>query len=182
MYITSCLAPQEFCSILWNSTVHYSVHKNWSLSWSRSIPSIPPHPTYLRSILIPSTQLRLDLPNGLFPSGFTTIMHSAFPHACYMSCHSRSLSLDHSNYVSHEIYDALHCDVFLQTPIISSLFWPNIFFSISFSNTLSLRYVSPLMSETKFQTIQNHMQNYIIVYSNFYIFTQQTRRQYLWTG
>jgi hypothetical protein len=45
---------------------------HWSLSWARSIQSIPSHPLYIRSILILSTGLRLDLPSGLFPSGFTT--------------------------------------------------------------------------------------------------------------
>jgi hypothetical protein len=43
-----------------------------SLSWVRSIQSIPPHPTSLRSILILFTYLRLGLPTDLFPSGFPT--------------------------------------------------------------------------------------------------------------
>jgi hypothetical protein len=42
------------------------------LSWPSSIQSIPPHPTSWRSILILSTQLRLGLPSGLFPSCFPT--------------------------------------------------------------------------------------------------------------
>jgi len=43
-----------------------------SLSWVSPIQSIYPHPTSWRSILILSTHLRLDLPSGLLPSGFTT--------------------------------------------------------------------------------------------------------------
>ena len=43
-----------------------------SLSWASSIQSIPPHPTYWRSILIVSSHLGLGLPNGLTPSGFPT--------------------------------------------------------------------------------------------------------------
>ena len=43
-----------------------------SLSWARSIQSIPPHPTGWRSILILSSHLRLALPIGLFLSGFPT--------------------------------------------------------------------------------------------------------------
>ena len=43
-----------------------------SLSWASPIQSTYPQPTYWRSILILSTHLRLDLPSGLFPSGFPT--------------------------------------------------------------------------------------------------------------
>jgi hypothetical protein len=39
---------------------------HWSLSWARSIQSIPSNPISVRSILILSTHLRLGLPNGLF--------------------------------------------------------------------------------------------------------------------
>jgi hypothetical protein len=44
----------------------------------RSIQSIPLHPIYPRSILILSTNLRLGLPNDLFPSGFPTNTLHAF--------------------------------------------------------------------------------------------------------
>jgi len=43
-----------------------------SLSWASSIQSMPSHPTSWRSILILSSHQRLDLPSGLFPSGFPT--------------------------------------------------------------------------------------------------------------
>ena len=41
-----------------------------SLSWASSIQSIPPHSTSWRAILILSSNLRLGLPSGFFPSGF----------------------------------------------------------------------------------------------------------------
>jgi hypothetical protein len=46
--------------------------RHWSLSWGRWIQSTPCHSISLRSILIPSYHLWLDLPSGLFPSGFPT--------------------------------------------------------------------------------------------------------------
>ena len=49
------------------TSVHYL-----SLSWANPIQSTYPHPTSWRSILILSTNLRLGLHSGLFPSGFPT--------------------------------------------------------------------------------------------------------------
>jgi hypothetical protein len=43
---------------------------NWSLSWARSIHSIPSPHISRRSILLLSTRLRLCLPSGLFLSSF----------------------------------------------------------------------------------------------------------------
>jgi hypothetical protein len=51
---------------------------HWSLSWARSIQSIPSQPISPRTILILSTYLRLGLPSGLFPSGFPTNILYAF--------------------------------------------------------------------------------------------------------
>ena len=46
--------------------------RHLSLPWASSIQSITPHPTSWRSILILCSHLRLGLPSGLFPSGFST--------------------------------------------------------------------------------------------------------------
>ena len=48
--------------------------RHLSLSWANSIQSPQLLPTSWRSILILSSHLRLGLPNGLFPSGFPTIV------------------------------------------------------------------------------------------------------------
>jgi hypothetical protein len=67
----NCAATQELPSILWNPKAPYRVHKSHPLVLSH-INSIS-----LRSILILSTYLRLDLPSGLFHSGFpTNILHA----------------------------------------------------------------------------------------------------------
>ena len=46
--------------------------RHLSLSWAKSIWSMPPHTTSWESILILSSHLRLGLPSGLFPSRFLT--------------------------------------------------------------------------------------------------------------
>ena len=46
--------------------------RHLSLSWARSIQSMPSHPASWKSILILSSHLSLGLPSGLFPLGFNT--------------------------------------------------------------------------------------------------------------
>jgi hypothetical protein len=75
----NCAATQELPSILWIPNVHYRVHKSPLLVHILTqINPIHTFPSYLRSILILSTYLRLGLPSGLFPSGFPTNILYAF--------------------------------------------------------------------------------------------------------
>jgi hypothetical protein len=55
---------------------------HWSLSWARSIQSIPSFPINLRSILILSTHLRHGFTSGLFPSGVLTNIFPPFRATC----------------------------------------------------------------------------------------------------
>jgi hypothetical protein len=70
---------------------------HWSLSWARSIQSIPSHPISLRSILILSTHQRLGPPSCLlwlshqYPICIPRLLHS-----CYMAYPPYPLWLDHS--------------------------------------------------------------------------------------
>ena len=66
-----------------------------SLSWVRSIQSMPPHPTSWRSILILSSHLRLGLTSGLFPSGFPAkILYTPLLSTIRATCPAHLILLD----------------------------------------------------------------------------------------
>jgi len=72
--------------LLWNPKVHYRVQKSPppvpNLKQTNPIHALP---TYLSSILILSSQLRLGLSSGLFPSGFPTqILYTILISSCML--------------------------------------------------------------------------------------------------
>jgi len=116
--------------------------RHLSLSWARSIQSIPPHPTCWRSILILSFHLCLCLPSGLFPSGFSTetlCTPLLSPIRATYCAHLILLDLI-TQTILGEQYRSLSSPLcsFLHSPVTLSRLGPNIPFNILFSNTLSL--------------------------------------------
>ena len=109
-----------------------------SLSWARSIQSMPLHHTSRRSVLILSSLLRLGLPSGLFPSGFPTksCIHLSSPsYLLRAPFTSLFLILAPEQYLVWSTGHEGHHYVVFSTPFLG----PNILLSTLFSNTLSLR-------------------------------------------
>ena len=63
-------------------------------------------PIYLRSILILSSHLRVDLPKGLFPVGLPVQNFESTPtflHSDYMTCSSQSSRFNHPDYIRRTV-------------------------------------------------------------------------------
>jgi len=103
----------------------------------------PPHPTYRRYILILSSNLRLGLPSGLFPSGFPTkSLYKSLLSPIRCKCPAHLIHVDLiTRIIFGEEYRSLISSLFsfLHSPLASSYLGPNVLLSTLFSNTLSLR-------------------------------------------
>ena len=111
-----------------------------SLSWAKSIESMPYHPTSWRSIFILSSHLHIDLQSGLFRSGFPTKLCRHFLHPPSM-LHSltRASWFGHPNNIWWGLWiiKLLIMQSFA-LPCTSSLLGPDVFLSMLFFNTLGL--------------------------------------------
>ena len=132
-------ASHKIPRILQKPKVHYRTYKcnHLSLSWARSIQSIPPShflKIYLNIIL-------LSMPGSSKQSLSLRFPHqnpahtSLLPCTSYMPCPCHSSWFDHPN----NIWWGVQITSYLHSPATSSLSGPNIPLSTLFSNTPSLQ-------------------------------------------
>jgi translation initiation factor 2 beta subunit (eIF-2beta)/eIF-5 len=96
----SCAAIQEIPTICGTQKfiILFTRARHWSQALTRSIQSIPSHPISSRSILILSSQLRLCLLSGLFPSGFpASILYALLFASCYVRCRFQRGNINATN-------------------------------------------------------------------------------------
>ena len=110
--------------------------RHLSLSWASPIQSIYPHPTSWRFILTLSTHLRLDLPSGLFPSGFPTkTLYTPLSSPIRATCPAHLILRDFiTRTILGEQYKSFSSSLcyLLHSPVTSSLLGPNILLKTMF--------------------------------------------------
>ena len=164
---------QKFITACWSAC-------QLSLSWARSVQSIPPHPTFWRSILILSSHLCLSLPSGLFPSGFPikALFVPPLSPIC-ATCPAHLILLDLITWIIFdEEYGSLSsslCSFLLsqkgeKKPL--PLLGPNFLLGALFSNTLSLRSSLNVIHQVShpYKTTGKIMVLYILIFY-IYIYT-----------
>ena len=137
-----------------------------SLSWARSIQSIPSHSASTKSTLILPSHLRLGLPSGLFQVSTPNTVH-----ASPLPLHATSpayliLFYFIKRKILGEKYRSLSSSlcIFLTFPVNSSPLGTNILLNTQFSNTCNLP--SSHNAQKIFTLKQNNRQNYSSVNFN----------------
>jgi hypothetical protein len=129
------------------------------------------------SVLL-STHLRLNLPSGLFPSGFHTKNLYAFLFSPIRATWPAHLILRDLIVLiilgeEYKSWSSLLCN-FLHSPVTSSLFGQNILLSTLFSNTLSL--CSSLNIRDQVSQPYRTTGKIIVLYSNFFYSRREDKR------
>jgi hypothetical protein len=167
--------PKNFSTFhgTWRFVTMFTRALHWSLAWARSIQSIPPHPIYLRSILVLCAHLHLDLLSGFSTNVQYTFLFSPI----LVTCPAHLMLLDLIILIilgkEYKLWIPSLCSFSNLPSLHPSSF--KIFSSAPFSQTPSVC-VPSTVSEPNLTPIQNHRQNYSFVYFNFYVFRQQMKR------
>jgi hypothetical protein len=130
-------ASQEISRILWAERfiTLFKSARHLSLSWARTIQSMPPHPTCWISNLILSSHLHLGLPSGLFGSDFPTknpAYTSTLPHMCNTPRPSNSRCDPRRIFCKKYRSPSSSFCSFLHSPVTSSFLGSNILLSALF--------------------------------------------------
>jgi hypothetical protein len=151
---TSCAATQEHPAFYGTRRFinPFTRALHLSLSWTRPIQTILPRYISPRPIIKLYTHLRLGLSSGIFPSGFPI---NIWRRVKITKILDTQLSLPSRHFIP------LRSKYLPQHPVLKH---PQSMFL-------------PLCQRTCFTPIQNHRQNYSLVYLNFGVFRQQTGRQ-----
>jgi hypothetical protein len=105
---TNCSPTQEFSKSYGTRRfiTMFTRARHWSLSWARSVQSIPLHSVYLWSNIVLFFYLQWCLPKDFFVSGSPkakTLFAFLFSHACYMPCPIHPPWVHHSNYTWRKV-------------------------------------------------------------------------------
>jgi len=138
-----------------NLLPHFKVFGIYCYPKSDRFQSLLPHPTSWRFVLILCYHLRLGLPSGLFPSGFSTktLYEYTYTFPLYV-LYAPSVSM-FSIWSPDKYCASSSLCSFFQSPVTSSLLGPNILLS---------KHPQPNFLPRCFTQMQNNMQNYISVY------------------
>ena len=126
----------------WRFITTFTSAHHLSLSWARSIKSMPPLLTSWRSILILSSHLHLGLPSVLFLSYFHT--KTLYAPLLPLICSTCPAPLIFLNFITWRVFGVEYRSLssslcsFLHSSVTSSLLGSNILLSTLFSNSLGL--------------------------------------------
>ena len=137
------------------------------------------HPISRRSILISPSHLRLGLPSGLRPSGFSTkILYAPLspPYVLHAPPITVFLTWSPIWYLVRNTEHKARCYAVFSTPLLPHPSEAQISSSALYSPNPSVN-IPPSMWVTSFTPIQNNRQSYTFVYLNLYVFGESTGRQ-----